>query len=186
MNENVFASGQTYVALSRVKHLEDLFLLAFEQGAIYLDERQRELLKWMDSVDICVDGAFPRSSWPPIMPTLPEQSFITKKQHVKKESGSTEQLLIEIKGRQEIKAKQEKIWLVFVVPTLLVQVLESADKIMWQKSSVLWKVMLVSPICTLWYPTCSCWSRLYSQGRGTTFLNISTSISIQCCLPGMG
>ena len=130
MNENVFASGQTYVALSRVKHLEDLFLLAFEQGAIYLDERQRELLKWMDSVDICVDGAFPRSSWPPIMPTLPEQSFITKKQHVKKESGSTEQLLIEIKGRQEIKAKQEKIWLVFVVPTLLVQVLESADKIM--------------------------------------------------------
>ena len=108
MNENVFASGQTYVALSRVKHLEDLFLLAFDQGAIYLDERQRELLKWMDSVDICVDGAFPRSSWPPIMPTLPEQSFITKKQHVKKESGSTEQLLIEIKGRQEIKAKQEK------------------------------------------------------------------------------
>lgn len=45
MNENVFAAGQTYVALSRVKHLEDLFLLAFDQGAIYLDERQRELLK---------------------------------------------------------------------------------------------------------------------------------------------
>ena len=61
----------------------------------------------MDSVDICVDGAFPRSSWPP-MPTLPEQSFITKKQHVKKESGSTEQLLIEIKEKQDIKAKQEK------------------------------------------------------------------------------
>lgn len=108
MNENFCASGQADVALSRVKCLEDLFLLAFDPGAIYLDECQRELLKWMESVNICADRVLPISSQLP-MPTLPGQSFINKKhKHGKKKSGSTEQLLNEVKGKQEVKAKKEK------------------------------------------------------------------------------
>ena len=58
LNENFFASGQAYVALSRVKRLEDLHLLEFVPGAIYLADRQRELLKWMESVDFVVYWTF--------------------------------------------------------------------------------------------------------------------------------
>ena len=79
MNKNFFASGQAYVALSLVKHLEDLFLLEFDPGAIYLADRQREPLKWMETVDLCADTSSSGASRIP-MPKLPEQTFLNKKQ----------------------------------------------------------------------------------------------------------
>lgn len=77
MNKNFFASGQAYVALSRVKRLEDLFLLEFDPGVIYLADRQRELLKWMETVDLCADTSSTGASCIP-MPKLPEQTFLNK------------------------------------------------------------------------------------------------------------
>ena len=106
------------------------FLLAFDPETIYLDACQRELLKWMESVNIGADRVFPISSRPPTA-TLPGQSFNKKHKHVKKESGSTEQLLNDVKGKQEVKAKKDKnrasVPQSSVGPTKLLQVLESVD-----------------------------------------------------------
>lgn len=87
MNDNFFASGQAYVALSRVKRLEDLHLLEFDPHAIYLADRQRILLQWMESVDLCTDRGSAGSSRPP-MPKLPEQTFLNKKQKLVKSTES--------------------------------------------------------------------------------------------------
>ena len=51
LNTNVFASDQAYVAISRVKSLDDLYLLDFDPKAIYLDAYYKSLLQWMTSVD---------------------------------------------------------------------------------------------------------------------------------------
>ena len=51
LNKNFFASGQAYVALSRVKCLDDLYLLDFGPTVIYLDDYYKSLLQWMASVD---------------------------------------------------------------------------------------------------------------------------------------
>jgi len=51
MNESFFASGQAYVALSRVRKIENLYLLHFDPRVIFLSDRQKELLNWLISVD---------------------------------------------------------------------------------------------------------------------------------------
>ena len=45
LNENFFASGQAYTAISRVKSLENLFLLDFHPTAITLSDSHREVLQ---------------------------------------------------------------------------------------------------------------------------------------------
>ena len=52
LNEKFFASGQAYVALSRVRKLDDLVLWDFCPAAIMLDPYQKQLLMWCDSVDV--------------------------------------------------------------------------------------------------------------------------------------
>ena len=50
VNKNFFTSGQAYVALSRGKCINDLYLLAYEPTAIYLDIYYEQLLIWMAHV----------------------------------------------------------------------------------------------------------------------------------------
>ena len=52
LNNNVFESGQAYVALSRVRKLDDLVLWNFSCSAIMLSPYYKQLLKWCDSVDV--------------------------------------------------------------------------------------------------------------------------------------
>ena len=52
LNTSFFASGQAYVALSRVRHLEDLVLWDYHPIFIYLTEFYDKLLKWCDCVDV--------------------------------------------------------------------------------------------------------------------------------------
>jgi hypothetical protein len=52
LNKSFFASGQAYVALSRVKKLDNLHLLSFCEKAIFLDPFYQDLLKWMNSADV--------------------------------------------------------------------------------------------------------------------------------------
>jgi len=51
LNEQFFASGQAYAALSRVRHLEDLILWGYCQMDIHIDQFYEELLAWCDYVD---------------------------------------------------------------------------------------------------------------------------------------
>ena len=52
LNNQFFASGQAYVALSRVRRLSDLTLWDFNKAAIFTFEFYRQLLKWCDYVDV--------------------------------------------------------------------------------------------------------------------------------------
>ena len=52
LNNNFFASGQAYVALSRVRNLQDLMLWDYDPNAIKLAPYYNNLLKWCDSVDM--------------------------------------------------------------------------------------------------------------------------------------
>ena len=52
LNANFFESGQAYVALSRIRKLEDLILWDFDPSAIYLAPFYKQLLEWCDYVDV--------------------------------------------------------------------------------------------------------------------------------------
>ena len=52
LNKNFFESGQAYVALSRVRKLDDLTLWDYSPNAIMLSPYYKQLLKWCDSVDV--------------------------------------------------------------------------------------------------------------------------------------
>ena len=52
LNNNFFASGQAYVALSRVRNLQDLMLWDYDPNAIKLAPYYNNLLKWCDLVDM--------------------------------------------------------------------------------------------------------------------------------------
>ena len=52
LNKKFFASGQAYVALSRVRNLQDLMLWDYDPNAIKLALYYNNLLKWCDSVDM--------------------------------------------------------------------------------------------------------------------------------------
>ena len=51
LNKSFFASGQAYVALSRVKDINNLHLLAYDPKAIHLGDYYRDLLTWMQNND---------------------------------------------------------------------------------------------------------------------------------------
>ena len=52
LNNKFFASGQAYIALSRVRRLEDLILWYYDSNPIKLAPYYQQLLKWCDSVDV--------------------------------------------------------------------------------------------------------------------------------------
>ena len=52
LNHNFFASGQAYVALSRVRTLDDLILWDYTPTAIKVAPYYKQLLQWCDSVDV--------------------------------------------------------------------------------------------------------------------------------------
>ena len=52
LNQNFFASGQAYVALSRVRTLHNLTLWTYTPSAIKIAPYYKQLLKWCDSVDV--------------------------------------------------------------------------------------------------------------------------------------
>ena len=52
LNESFFASGQAYVALSRVKSLEDLHLLSFDPKAIFFAPEIRDVLEDIHARDV--------------------------------------------------------------------------------------------------------------------------------------
>ena len=60
LNENFFASGQAYTALSRVKSLENLFLLDFQPSAITLSECHREVLQQVELRNVICENPVPR------------------------------------------------------------------------------------------------------------------------------
>ena len=52
LNQNFFASGQAYVALSRVRMLDNLILWVYTPSAIKIAPYYKQLLRWCDSVDV--------------------------------------------------------------------------------------------------------------------------------------
>ena len=52
LNQNFFASGQAYVALSRVRTLDNLTLWVYAPSAIKIAPYYKQLLQWCDSVDV--------------------------------------------------------------------------------------------------------------------------------------
>ena len=52
LGDKLLASGQAYVALSRVRTLKDLVLWQFHPSAIYVEPFYHQLLQWCDSVDV--------------------------------------------------------------------------------------------------------------------------------------
>ena len=70
LNKSFFASGQAYVALSRVKDINNLHLLAYDPKAIHLGDYYRELLTWMENNDTLLSDSEKDSSIP--YPSRPE------------------------------------------------------------------------------------------------------------------
>ena len=64
LSKSFFASGQAYVALSRVKTMQDLHLLKYDRRAIRLDPFYDKLLKWMASVDVIANEQLPPVEYP--------------------------------------------------------------------------------------------------------------------------
>ena len=64
LNHNFFASGQAYVALSRVRTADNLILWSYTPSAIKIAPYYRQLLQWCDSIDVirspCYNGPLVR------------------------------------------------------------------------------------------------------------------------------
>ena len=88
LNDRFFESGQAYVALSRVRSLEDLVLWDFEKSTIRLDPFYKQLLHWADSVDIItptpcsVHAQYPQRDDNLSNDPLPDISPLTDEVHV--------------------------------------------------------------------------------------------------------
>ena len=80
LNNNFFASGQAYVALSRVRNLQDLILWDYDPNAIKLAPYYSDLLKWCDSVDVI--RVPPYSGEPVKYPTREVDPDISENLHV--------------------------------------------------------------------------------------------------------
>ena len=52
LNKSFFASGQAYVALSRVRNLEDLIIWKYHHSAIHILDFYKQLLSWCDAQDV--------------------------------------------------------------------------------------------------------------------------------------
>ena len=52
LNHNFFASGQAYVALSRVRIADNLILWSYTPSAIKIPPYYKQLLQWCDSIDV--------------------------------------------------------------------------------------------------------------------------------------
>ena len=52
LNKKFFASGQAYLALSRVRNLEDLTIWRYHCSAIHILGFYRQLLRWCDAQDV--------------------------------------------------------------------------------------------------------------------------------------
>ena len=52
LNHNLFASGQAYVALSRVRTADNLTLWSYTPSAIKIAPYYKQLLQWCDSIDV--------------------------------------------------------------------------------------------------------------------------------------
>ena len=65
LNKSFFESGQAYVALSRVRNLEDLTIWKYHRSAIHILKFYKQLLQWCDAHDVpsslppVVDGTYP-------------------------------------------------------------------------------------------------------------------------------
>ncbi len=53
---NIFECGQTYVALSRVKSLEGLYLSSFDASKIKINRKVQEFYKMLDSAEQKVEA----------------------------------------------------------------------------------------------------------------------------------
>ena len=59
LNKSFFESGQAYVALSRVRNLEDLTIWRYHPSAILMLGFYRQLLRWCDAQDVIRPPSLP-------------------------------------------------------------------------------------------------------------------------------
>ena len=67
LDRSFFASGQAYVALTRTRSLDQIRLLAFDKDAIILKPFYKELITWMDHMDVFNQNGnkqYPFPAWP--------------------------------------------------------------------------------------------------------------------------
>ena len=67
LDRSFFASGQAYVALTRTRSLDQIRLLAFDKDAVILKPFYKQLITWMDEMDVFNKNGnkqYPFPAWP--------------------------------------------------------------------------------------------------------------------------